>query len=218
MLNNFYINLLGVATWETFYMVFASMLFAALLGLPFGVLLVLTAPKGLVEHRVLYKIVSWVVNVARSVPFIILLVAILPLTRFIIGTSIGTNAAIVPLSLSAAPFIARIVESALLEVNPGLIEAGHAMGASTWQIVTKILLPESMATIIRGLTLTIVSLTGYSAMAGTIGGGGLGDVAIRYGYQLFNTKIMLLTIIILVVFVQLTQWLGERLARYYSCH
>ena len=218
MLNNFYVNLLGVATWETFYMVFASMWFAVLLGLPFGVLLVLTAPKGLVEHRVLYKIVSWVVNITRSVPFIILLVAILPLTRFIIGTSIGTNAAIVPLSLSAAPFIARIVESALLEVNPGLIEAGHAMGASTWQIVTKILLPESMATIIRGLTLTIVSLTGYSAMAGTIGGGGLGDIAIRYGYQLFNTKIMLLTIIILVVFVQLTQWLGERLARYYSYH
>ena len=155
------------------------------------------------------RIVGWLVNAVRSTPFIILLVAIIPFTRLVVGSSIGTAAAIVPLTLAAAPFVARLVEASLREVDNGLIEAAQAMGANSWQIVWKVLLPEAMPGIVAGLTISFVSLTGYSAMAGAIGGGGLGDLGIRYGYQRFLPDVMLAVVLILILFVQLIQSLGD---------
>lgn len=199
------------ATLETIYMVFIASLIAALVGLPLGILLYVTRKGNLLEHINLNRILAAIVNMTRSIPFIILMVAVIPLTRFIVGTSIGTNAAIVPLSLCAMPFIARIVENAILEVNNGLIEAATAMGASHWQIITKVLIPEALPGIVNGLTLTIISLIGYSAMAGAVGGGGLGDLAIRYGYQRFDIRVMLYTIVIMIILVQVIQFLGDRM-------
>jgi D-methionine transport system permease protein len=164
---------------------------------------------GILQNGPANKAVGGVVNAARSTPFIILLVAIIPFTRFIVGTSIGTWAAVVPLTLAAAPFIARLVETALREVDNGLVEAAQSMGASTWQIVCKVLLPEALPGIVAGLTISFVSLTGYSAMAGAVGGGGLGDLGIRYGYQRFLPDVMLAVVVILIVFVQLIQSLGD---------
>jgi D-methionine transport system permease protein len=161
----------------------------------------------------LNRSVGVIVNAVRSTPFIILLVAVIPLTRFFVGSSIGTAAAIVPLTIAAAPFVARLVESALREVDRGLVEAAQAMGATTWQIVSKVLVPEAFPGIVAGITLTVVSLVGYSAMAGAIGGGGLGDLGIRYGYQRFLPEVMLIVVLILIVFVQLVQTLGDRLVR-----
>ena len=207
------LTLLAKSLWETTYMVAVSGLISALVGIPLGIILVTTDKKHILENTPLNQVLGVIVNAARSTPFIILMVAIIPLTRLIVGTSIGTNAAIVPLSIAAIPFVARIVESALKEVDYGVIEAAQAMGASPREIITKVLLPEAMPAIILGLTLTIISLIGYSAMAGAIGGGGLGDLAIRYGYQRFRADIMLMTVIILIGQVQIVQSTGDYLAR-----
>jgi D-methionine transport system permease protein len=204
------------ATLQTLYMVFVATIIATLIGLPLGVLLYSTR-KGLIfEKRWLHQLLAAIVNMTRSIPFIILMIAVIPFTRLIVGTSIGTNAAIVPLSLGAMPFIARIVENALIEVNKGLIEAATAMGATPMQIIRKVLLPEASPSIINGLTLTIVSLIGYSAMAGAVGGGGLGDLAIRYGYQRFDTGVMISTIVIMIVLVQAVQFCGDILVKKFS--
>ena len=201
------------ATLATIYMVVVSSLIATLVGLPLGIVLYGTRKNHILENRRAHQCLAAIVNITRSIPFIILMIAVIPMTRFIVGTSIGTNAAIVPLSFCAMPFIARVVENALLEVNRGLIEAATAMGATTWQIITKVLMPEGMPGIINGLTLTVVSLVGYSAMAGAVGGGGLGDLAIRYGYQRFDITMMLTTIIIMIILVQAVQFFGDRMAK-----
>jgi D-methionine transport system permease protein len=204
------------ATGETLYMVAVASLIAILVGVPAGVLLYITRKGNIFEKAWLHQTLAAIVNMTRSIPFIILMVAVIPLTRFIVGSSIGTNAAIVPLSLGAMPFIARIVEGALLEINKGLIEAATAMGATPGQIIRKVLLPEAFPSIINGLTLTIISLIGYSAMAGAIGGGGLGDLAIRYGYERFDVGVMLATIAIMIIMVQGIQWAGDKLVRRFS--
>ena len=207
------LDMFATSMWETLAMVAISGLAGALLGVPLGVWLRLTDHGGVRENAAVNRVVGGIVNAVRSTPFIILLVAIIPLTRFITGSSIGTAAAVVPLTIAAAPFVARLVETALREVDQGLIEAAQAMGASTWQIVWKVLLPEAMPGIVSALTTTLVSLTGYSAMAGAIGGGGLGDLGIRYGYQRFLPEVMLAVVLILIVFVQVLQSAGDRLAR-----
>ncbi|MDS1141251.1 methionine ABC transporter permease [Pusillimonas sp. SM2304] len=198
---------------ETLIMVGISGLVGSLVGVPLGILLHLTDRKGVLPVLSLNRSLGIVVNAVRSTPFIILLVAIIPFTRLIVGTSIGTAAAIVPLTIAAAPFVARLVETALREVDRGLVEAAQAMGATTWQIVYKVLVPEAFPGIVAGLTITLVSLVGYSAMAGAVGGGGLGDLGIRYGYQRFLPEVMLLVVLILIVFVQLMQTLGDALVR-----
>lgn len=198
---------------ETLLMVAVSGSIGTVLGLPLGVLLHLTDRKGVVPVISLNRALALVVNAVRSTPFIILLVAIIPFTRLIVGTSIGTAAAIVPLTIAAIPFMARLVETALREVDRGLIEAAHAMGATTWQIVYKVLIPEALPGIIAGLTILLVSLVGYSAMAGAVGGGGLGDLGIRYGYQRFLPGVMLAVVLILIIFVQLLQTAGDALVR-----
>lgn len=197
---------------ETFYMVAVSSLVSALLGIPLGVILVITGKGGIKESLVFNQTLGAIVNAARSTPFIILMVAIIPFTRIIVGTSIGTNAAIVPLSIAAIPFVGRVVESALKEVDAGLIEAAQSMGATPRQIIMKVLIPEAMPSIILGMTLTVISLIGYSAMAGAIGGGGLGDLAIRYGYQRFRADVMLATVVILIAMVQIVQSSGDYFA------
>jgi D-methionine transport system permease protein len=199
--------LLLEATFATLFMVFTASLIATLFGLPLGVLLYITRKNNILERPYLNHFLSILINITRSIPFIILMIAVIPLTRFLVGTSIGMQAAIIPLSLAAIPFVARIVESALLETNKGLIEAALAMGATPMQIVYKILLPESLPGI---------NLLGYSAMAGAVGGGGLGDLAIRYGYQRFDLGIMLMTIAIMIVLVQFTQYSGDKLAKLLS--
>ena len=203
------LELFVTSLWETIVMVGISGVVGALLGIPLGVFLRLTDHGGVLENGPVNKLVGWVVNAVRSTPFIILLVAIFPLTCFVTGSSIGTAAAVVPLTIAAAPFVARLVESALREVDHGLVEAAQAMGATTSQIVWKVLLPEALPGIVAGLTITFVSLTGYSAMAGAIGGGGLGDLGIRYGYQRFLPEIMLAVVLVLIFFVQAVQSLGD---------
>lgn len=198
---------------ETLLMVAVSGLIGIVFGLPLGVLLHLTDRKGVLPIVSINRGLALVINAVRSTPFIILLVAIIPFTRLIVGTSIGTAAAIVPLSIAAIPFMARLVETALREVDRGLIEAAQAMGATNWQIVYKVLIPEAFPGIIAGLTIMLVSLVGYSAMAGAVGGGGLGDLGIRYGYQRFLPGVMLAVVLILIVFVQLLQTLGDILVR-----
>jgi len=207
------LGLLVNATWQTLEMVIVSSVFAAIIGLPLGVFLFITRSVNLFEKKTINKLLGIIVNTVRSIPFIILLVAITPLTRLIVGTSIGTVAAMVPLALSAIPFFARIVESALSEVPIGLIEASLAMGASISQIVRKVLIPESLPALIRGMTLMLITLVGYSAMAGAIGGGGLGNLAIMYGYERFEVNIMIATVVILIMMVQLFQWSGDHLAK-----
>lgn len=203
------LELFATSLWETVLMVAISGLAGALLGVPLGVFLRLTDRGGVLENRAVNAVTGAIVNAVRSTPFIILLVAIIPFTRFVVGSSIGTAAAIVPLTISAIFFVARLVETALREVDSGLVEAAQAMGASTRQIVFKVLLPEALPGIVAGLTIMLVSLTGYSAMAGAIGGGGLGDLGIRYGYQRFLPDVMLAVVVILIVFVQLLQSLGD---------
>jgi D-methionine transport system permease protein len=201
------------ATWQTIYMVGMSSMLAILLGIPLGIILLTTRPHGILANPTLNKVLGGLVNALRSIPFIILLVAIIPFTRWVVGTSIGTTAAIIPLTVGAIPFLARIVENALEEVNAGLIEAGHAMGASAGQIIRHILVPEALPGIINGVTVMVITLVNYSAMAGVVGGGGLGDLAIRYGYQRFDIMVMLTTIVILIIMVQLMQMLGDYLAK-----
>ena len=202
-------GLLGTSLWETLLMVGVSGVLGSLIGIPLGIYLRLTDKGGVLQNAAAHHTVGWVVNALRSVPFIILLVAIIPFTRLVVGSSIGTAAAIVPLTLAAAPFMARLVETALREVDGGLVEAAQAMGASTGQIVWKVLLPEALPGILAGVTITFVTLTGYSAMAGAIGGGGLGDLCIRYGYQRFLPDVMLVVVIVLIAFVQVVQSVGD---------
>ena len=199
--------------WETLVMVGISGFIGAALGLPLGVLLYLTDRDGVLRNLGVNRVTGGIVNAVRSTPFIILLVAVIPFTRLVVGSSIGTMAAVVPLTIAAAPFVARLVETALREVDRGLIEAAQAMGATTRQIVWKVLLPEALPGVIAGMTITFVSLVGYSAMAGAIGGGGLGDLGIRYGYQRFLPEVMLTVVVILIVFVQLVQSFGDWLVR-----
>lgn len=212
-MSNLAITPLILATWQTIYMVFIAGFLSILFGLGSGIGLFVTNKAQILEHIIFYRIFGFVVNTARSIPFIILLISIIPLTRLIVGTSIGTNAAIIPLTIAAIPFFARITENALKEVNVGLLEAANAMGATNWQIIYKVLISEALPNLVRGATLTIIGLIGYSAMAGAVGGGGLGELAISYGYQRFNVGVMLETLIILIAIVQLTQVIGDRLAR-----
>lgn len=200
------------ASSQTVYMLGVSLFIGALLGIPLALILVITRPNGLRPNNVIYTIFNTVVNIVRSIPFVILLVSIQPLTRAIVGTGIGTNAAIVPLVFYIAPYIGRMIESSLLEVDAGILEAAKAMGANTWEIIRYFLLPEAKASIYLAMTTSTVGLLGATAMAGTIGGGGVGDLALTYGYQRFNDILMLVTVIVLVIFVQLIQSLGNYLA------
>lgn len=201
------------ATLETLYMVGVSSLLAVLFGVPLGVLLFATSANGIAPSPVVNKVLGFIVNVVRSIPFIILLVFVAPITRAIVGSTIGSTAAIVPLTIAAIPFLARLVESAISDVAPGKTEAAVAMGASRRQITSKVLLPEARATILAAVTVLIVAQIGNSAMAGVVGGGGLGDFAIRYGYQRFQSDVMLVCVVLLVVIVQAIQYLGDRFAR-----
>ena len=201
------------ATVQTLLMVFLSTFFSVLLGLPLGVLLCITDPEtGIAPKPVLNQILTRIVNILRSFPFIILMILLFPLSRIIIGTSIGTVATIVPLSIAAAPFVARVIESALKEVDPGVVQAARSMGSTLMQIIVKVLLPESLPSLVDGITLTIINLIGYSAMAGAIGGGGLGDLAIRYGYQRFRTEVMVAAVIVILVMVELIQLIGTKIS------
>ncbi|MGQ7280584.1 methionine ABC transporter permease [Brevibacillus thermoruber] len=207
---------IGQATLDTLTMLGFSTLFTVLIGLPLGVLLFLTSKGQLLENRAFYAIASFVVNVLRSVPFIILMIMLIPLTKVLVGTSLGVKGAIPPLVIGAAPFFARLVETSLREVDRGVIEAAQSMGASNWQIIWNVLLPESRPGLIAGITITTVALVSYTAMSGVIGGGGLGDLAIRYGYQRFQTDVMVVTVVILLVLVQILQTLGDRLVIRFS--
>lgn len=198
---------------DTLYMVGASLLLGTLLAVPLAVGLVLWRPDGIKAHKAGYDVLNFVVNIARSLPFIILMVVLMPLTKAIVGTRIGTTAALVPLTLFIAPFMARLFESAILDVPKGIVEAAQSMGASTWQIIRHFLLPEAKASIILAVTTGTVTLVGATAMAGTIGAGGVGDLALTYGYQAFNTPLMVLTVIVLILFVQGIQSLGNSLSR-----
>lgn len=213
MFDNPLLNLLIPAVSETIYMVVVSMIAATALGIPLGVLLMTTAQGQILEHALLNRVLGSIVNMLRSTPFIILMVAIIPFTRLLVGTSIGTNAAIVPLTIAATPFIGRQIETSLKEVSYGLIEAALSMGASPFQIIRRVYLPEAMSSIVSQLTTVVIALVGSSAMAGTIGGGGLGDLAIRYGYQRFRPDVMIATIIVLIILVQAIQFAGNSLAK-----
>ncbi|MFF9130856.1 MULTISPECIES: methionine ABC transporter permease [unclassified Streptomyces] len=205
--------LLSQACWDTLYMVGWSTLIAIVGGLPLGILLVLTDKGGLLQNVVANKVIGQIVNIARSMPFIILMVALMGFTRWVTGTTIGRDAAIVPLAIGAIPFFARLVETGVREVDGGLVEAVQAMGGTTWTVVRKVLVPEALPSLIASTTTTIVALIGYSAMAGTVGAGGLGDIAIRYGYQRFETDLMWITVAILAVVISLIQFAGDYLAR-----
>ena len=204
--------LVGTSTLQTLIMVLFSTVFSMILGFPLGVLLCVTNANGIMPRPVLNQVLSRIVNVLRSFPFIILMLVLFPLSRIIVGTSIGTAATIVPLSIAAAPFVARVIESALNEVNPDLVLAAKAMGSTNMQIILKVLVPEALPSLVDGITLTIINLIGYSAMAGAIGGGGLGDLAIRYGYQRFRTGIMAAAVIVILVLVELIQFFGSRIS------
>ncbi|AGB42190.1 ABC-type metal ion transport system, permease component [Halobacteroides halobius DSM 5150] len=206
-------DLLVVGIQETIYMVGISMIVAMLFGIPLGIGVVVTEEGDILENKYLNLILSIIINVTRSVPFIVLMVALIPFTRVIVGTSIGTTAAVVPLSIAAIPFIGRIVENSLKEVDNGVIEAAQSMGATPWQIISKVLLAEALPSLVLGMTITAITLIGFSAIAGAIGAGGLGDIAIRYGYHRFQTDIMIKTVILLVIIVQLVQSFGNWLAK-----
>ncbi len=206
-------SLLLGATWETLYMVAVSGIIGFAVGIPLGVILHITKKGGLAENSKLNTTLGAAVNIGRSVPFLVLMVAIIPLTKLLVGTFIGTTAAIVPLTIGAIPFVARLIEGALLEVPAGLVEAAQSMGATPTQIITKVLLPEALPTIVNAATITLVTLVSYSAMAGTVGGGGLGDVAIRYGFHRYDVVIMTVTVIMLIVLVQIIQSIGDAIVR-----
>ncbi|MCK3655865.1 methionine ABC transporter permease [Pasteurellaceae bacterium Macca] len=206
-------ELVGLSTLETLYMGFAATAMAVLVGLPIGFVAFLTGKGEILEHKTLHQVLDVVINIGRSVPFIILLVVLLPFTRILVGTTLGTTAAIVPLSISAIPFFARLTANALLEIPNGLTEAAKSMGATNWQVVTKFYLPESLPILINGITLTLVSLIGYSAMAGAVGGGGLGNLAISYGEHRNMVYVKWIATIIIVAIVMISQKLGDRLAK-----
>ncbi|AOR35382.1 ABC transporter permease [Streptomyces fodineus] len=205
--------LLSQACTETFQMVLWSTLIAVAVGLPLGILLVLTDRGGLLQNLLANKVTGQIVNIGRSMPFIILMVALMSFTRWVTGTTIGTTAAIVPLAIGGIPFFARLVETAVREVDNGLVEAVQSMGGNTWTIVRKVLVPEALPSLIASTTTTVIALIGYSAMAGTVGGGGLGDLAVRYGYQRFETQLMWITVAILAVVISLIQFAGDLAAR-----
>lgn len=213
MLDSKWISLLLDNTWISIYMTMISTLIAYAIGLPLGVILVVTAPGGLRPSKTLYKILDFVVNIVRSVPFLILLITIMPLTKLIVGKSYGPAATIVPLALAAAPFVARLVESSLLEVDHGVIEAAQSMGAGLFTIIFKVLLAEARTSLIVGATIALGTILGYSAMAGVVGGGGLGNIAIQYGYYRNQLNVMYAAVIILVVIVQVLQIIGTRLSK-----
>lgn len=200
-------------TFETLYMTLTSTLLAYIIGLPMGVLLVTSDSEGIVPIKSLNKVLNIVVNITRSIPFLILLIAVIPLTRFITGTSIGSTATIVPLVIAAAPFIARLVESSIKEVDYGIIEASLSMGASPFQVVAKVMIPEARPSLIIGSAIATTTILGYSAMAGIVGGGGLGDIAIRFGYYRYETGVMVVTVILLVLVVQVFQEIGMKIAQ-----
>lgn len=207
------IDLLLKSLGETCYMVVVAILLATLIGVPLGVILTVTRKDHILPNAIIHNVLGAIVNATRSTPFIILMVAIIPLTRMIVGSSIGTTAAIVPLTITASPFIARVIESSLLEVDRGVIEAVQSMGASPFEIITKVMLPESLHSIVLGITLALIALIGASAMAGALGGGGLGDLAIRYGYQRFQMDVMIATVVVLIIMVQGVQSIGNTLSR-----
>ena len=198
---------------DTLYMVFFSLVFSAIIGLPLGILLVITRKGHILENRWVFNILNPIINILRSIPFIILLVALIPFTRFVVDTAIGTNAAIVPLVFYAGPYIARLVENSLLEIDKGIIEAAQAMGATNWQIILRFLIPEGLSSLILTFTTATIGLVGASAMAGAVGAGGVGDLALTYGYQRFDTITMIVTVTVLVIIVQLLQSTGNTLAR-----
>lgn len=200
-------------TRDTLYMTLVSTLFGYVLGLPLGIVLAVTDKGGIRENKVEYKILDLISNILRSIPFLILLILVIPLTKLIVGKSYGSSATIVPLVIAAAPFIGRMVESSIKEVDRGVIEAAQSMGAGTWQIIRKVLIPEAKISLLVGVTIAIGTILGYSAMAGVVGGGGLGDIAIRYGYYRYETGVMLVTIIILVALVQILQGIGMMISR-----
>ena len=208
-----YGNLFLQGTVDTLIMTCVATILAYVIGIPLGILLVVTSTNGLRPNRIVSTIVGWIVNIGRSVPFIILLVALIPFTRFIVGTSLGVPGAVVPLVVTAAPFAARMVEQSLEETDSGLVEAAQSFGASTWQIVWKVYLKETLPSLVRGAAITFVTLFGYSAMAGTVGAGGLGDIAIRYGYQRFQTDVMIFAVLLCVVLVIVFQAIGDVTAR-----
>lgn len=204
-------NMIFDSTFETLYMVLFSTIFSLMIGFPIGILLVITKEGNIWEKRKLNQILQLSINTLRSFPFIILMIILFPLSRIIVGTTIGVNAAIVPLSISAAPFVARIVEGALNEIDKGLIEASSSLGANNLTIIFKVMIPETLPHLIHGITVTIISLIGYSAMAGTIGAGGLGDLAIRFGYQRFKVDIMIYSVVVIIALVQTIQNIGNYL-------
>ncbi|MCR4903483.1 MAG: ABC transporter permease [Butyrivibrio sp.] len=210
---NEYGAMLGEGIVMTLYMTLVSTFFAYILGIPMGIILVVTSPTGLKPMPVVYKVMDVIVNIVRSIPFLILLIMVIPLTKLIVGQSYGPTATIVPLVLSAAPFIARMVESSLLEVDRGVIEAAQSMGAGNWTIIWKVMMKEARTSLIVGATIALGTILGYSAMAGTVGGGGLGDIAIRYGYYRYETGIMLITVVLLVILVQIMQFVGMKLSK-----
>ncbi len=209
-------NMIWTSTLETMYMVFFSTVFSLLLGFPIGILLVITKEGNIMERPKLNQFLEIIINTLRSFPFIILMICLFPLSRIIVGTTIGSTAAIVPLSISAAPFVARMVEGALNEIDKGLIEAASSMGANNRTIIFKVMIPETLPHIIHGITVTVISLIGFSAMAGSIGAGGLGDLAIRFGYQRFKTDIMLYSVVVIIILVQILQSFGNYLAKKFS--
>ena len=208
-----YFSVIGVATWQTFVMVLFSTVFSLIIGLPLGILLCTSdSATGLRPHKLLNQILSVIINILRAIPFVILVILLFPVTRAIVHTAIGTKASIVPLTIAAAPFVARVIESSLKEVDPGVVQAARSMGSTDRQIIFKVLLPEALPSIVNGITLTIINLIGYSAMAGTVGGGGLGDVAIRYGYQRYRVEDMLGSVAIILILVEVIQLIGTHVA------
>ena len=214
-MNSQIMKLVLTSTGQTLEMVFFSTLFSLILGLPLGVLLHVTDKEekgGIIPRPVLNEVLSRVVNILRSFPFLILMIVLMPVARLILGTTIGTKAAVVSLSIAAAPFVARVIETSLVEVDPGVIQAAKAMGSTNWQIIWKVMLPEALPGLVSGITLTVINLIGYSAMAGTIGGGGLGDLAIRYGYQRFRSDVMAAAVIVTILLVEIIQFAGNKIS------
>ena len=210
---NTILSLVGPSTLQTLAMVFVSTVFSVILGLPLGILLCVTdTASGIMPKPVLYQVLTRIVNALRSFPFMILMILLFPLSRFIVGSSIGTVATMVPLSIAAAPFVARIIETSLKEVDLGVVQAARAMGSTNFQIIVKVLLPEALPSLVSGITLTIINLIGYSAMAGVIGGGGLGDLAIRYGYQRNQPLVMIPAVIIILILVEVIQLIGSKIS------
>ena len=206
------VKMLAEGVVDTLYMTLASTLFAYIFGMIMGVILVVCRPDGIRPCVSLYKVLDIVVNLTRSFPFLILMIAVIPFTRALVGTTIGNTATIVPLVISAAPFVARLIESSLLEVDRGIVEAAQSMGASTWQIIVKVLLPEATPSLINGSAIAATTILGYSAMSGAVGGGGLGKLAIMYGYNRYETGVLIITVVALVIIVQVGQWIGDKIA------